>query len=320
MQHRLVEVGAESESGEVLGSPLKDRYRRVVIAGTPHSLQRSERREDLRHVYNRDRDAEHMVSRGSLPVDFPEVNRMARERLEERGFPEPEKPKHISVPSYEHRPYPEVREYYEQLGRNALLFDETQLKQRMRILDRLHERSPEDLNAVIESILFYRREFPKRLEPVYEKLTYNPRNEHRLAGYTAWDLVTHLSSSERQIKENELNEARHEPYREAYIEWINKQLNPEIETILEEHVIDQQGVYNIIRNEGVIRATHASGDPDVNEGMLAYTSYGPYYRRGSHTYGFILDLPKMLDTIPGITATIHHAWGMARTVTGHRPR
>ena len=69
--------------------------------------------------------------------------------------------------------------------------------------------------------------------------------------------------------------------------------------------VTEADVYNLINEEGIIKATHRSGDPDINEGQLAYTSYGPYYRRGNHTYGYILDLQKILDNIPGVVGTIH---------------
>ena len=68
--------------------------------------------------------------------------------------------------------------------------------------------------------------------------------------------------------------------------------------------IESEKVYKDIGREGKIRATHRSGDPDVNQGLLAYTSYSAYYRRGHYSYGYILDMENILE-IPGVYGTVH---------------
>ena len=83
-----------------------------------------------------------------------------------------------------------------------------------------------------------------------------------------------------------------------------------IESVLDAlwgHIATEEGVYNAVLNSGKIKATHKSGSPDINEGLVAYTSYSAYYRRseGFHNYGFILDVEKILDTIPNVTGTVH---------------
>ncbi len=83
------------------------------------------------------------------------------------------------------------------------------------------------------------------------------------------------------------------------------EINPLLENVWG-HIANEKGVFNIVLQSGKIKATHKSGDPNVNEGLLAYTSYSAYYRRseGFHNYGFILDMEKLLE-IPGVTGTVH---------------
>ena len=71
-----------------------------------------------------------------------------------------------------------------------------------------------------------------------------------------------------------------------------------------ENFLSENEVYDAISEEGVIRASHPSGP--MGE-LLSYTSYGSYYRknRTKHNYGFILDMEQLLNTIPGITGTVH---------------
>ena len=82
-------------------------------------------------------------------------------------------------------------------------------------------------------------------------------------------------------------------------------INPLLDKVWK-HIATERGVYDKVRESGFIRATHKSGDPNINEGLLAYTSYSAYYRRseGFHNYGFILDMEKLLE-LPNVTGTVH---------------
>lgn len=79
------------------------------------------------------------------------------------------------------------------------------------------------------------------------------------------------------------------------------------------HISTEEGVLNTVLKSGVIKALSPTGDPNINEGMLAYLSWSSYYRRskGFHNNGVILDLELVLDEIPNITGTVHvrNNWG-----------
>ena len=87
-----------------------------------------------------------------------------------------------------------------------------------------------------------------------------------------------------------------------------------------EHITTEEGVFNTILKSGKILALSQTGDPNVNEGMLAYTSYSAYYRRseGFHNYGFILDMEKLLQ-IPGTTGTVHDRGDWSQRATLDSP-
>jgi len=73
------------------------------------------------------------------------------------------------------------------------------------------------------------------------------------------------------------------------------------------HISTEQAVYNLVLQDGHLKALSPTGDKNINEGMLAYTSYSAYYRRNEHfyNYGFILDMEKILNEIPNVTGTVH---------------
>ena len=283
----------------------------VVIAGVQHELVPDTQRETLKGVYNRRGDAEHMVSENRHPLDMPELHSMAEERLKARGIEKPAY-KHIDTPSYEHFRFEEFRKKYAEYAKGVLDFNDQQLSQRLRLIDKVQQRSPDDMKLLTEAMLYTRKLSP-RLEKVLEKLTHNPKNNIRSGGYSFHGLLKHLTMTEKLEKEQELNKGNYEKHTEASREY-NSIFNAEMNKVQDESALSEQDVYNRIGEEGVIRATHYSGDPEVNQGLLAYASYGPYYRRGEHTFGYILDLRKILKTIPGVTGTVHTrgTWGERR--------
>ena len=274
----------------------------VVIAGRQHQLEQDTRREELGGVYNRRADAEHMVSDRRAQMSYAEASPIVEEKLKAQGIEQPVFNRKRVL--YEHLPIQEFKKRYAEVAKTALEFDDQQIKTRLKMIDRVHQRSPDDMKKVMEAFV-YHRDLSPRLEAIVEKLTENPRNDFRARGYTFHDLLIHYDSElERSERESEINREPYEKHVEEHREYI-RLLNTEISRYLEEHGMSQEDVHKAIGEEGRIRATHRSGDPNVNQGLLAYTSYGPYYRRGMHDNGYILDLKKMLDRIPGITGTLH---------------
>ena len=153
----------------------------VVIAGRQHQLEQDTRREELGGVYNRRSDAEHMVSDRLAQMSYAEASPIVEEKLKAQGIEQPVFNRKRVL--YEHLPIQEFKKRYAEVAKTALEFDDQQIKTRLKMIDRLQQRSPDDMKKVMEAFV-YHRDLSPRLEGVLEKLTENPRNDFRARGYT----------------------------------------------------------------------------------------------------------------------------------------
>lgn len=305
---KFVRVSAALPTGDKSAPKVKDtslERKPVVIVGPhtgTHEMIRDKNREDTGGVYNRRRDAEHMVSQRTILANPDEAERFSKwqDEKEDRiveiigklrdgieGTLKSEIYKVIRAAQrdrYNKRNYPAIYRG----EKNYAVRDETQ--------DMQYE--------ILAMVQGYNRVTRQRTEFDENKIKAFRTRLLMLTGDYPMFTRNHLTD----MFDNIMSE---------YYDVLGKDYDADKLEMGKFYAKEEQ-VYERIKEEGVLRATHPSGKPTENEGNLLYLSYGPYYRRGNHSYGFILDLEKLLNKVDGISATLHTrgAWTQADHIKG----
>ena len=296
----LRDIGGSQQNFVKVGETLSDvniPKKNFVIAGVTHPGVADLTRQDLGGAsgYNRRADAEHMVSRQEQISAFVARNN-AIYNLEAKGIRKPSRIESISLETFKQR--------YRTFAKTELQLDDIQISSRLRAVERLYNQSPDDFKKVAESLSSFRRVLNPRLQKLHNFLRENPRLD-----------ITKNPNIVKIYGRRQLGDAPDAIYNEDYekaMDAYTDQLWTEQRRIEAENpVLSEAELHAKISEEGILRATHPSGDPNLGQQTaLLYFSFGPYYRRNEtrHNYGFILDLDKILKSIPNISGTIH-GWG-----------